>query len=65
MKNSDIRDLSVADLNEKLASLRKEFSELKISHTVSALENPMQIRVLRKTIARIATELSNRELHNS
>lgn len=65
MKNSDIKNLSVADLQEKLVSLKKEYSELKITHTVSALENPMQIKSLRKTIARIATELTNRELQNS
>lgn len=60
MKNTDIRNLSLADLKEKLASLQKEYAELKISHKVTALENPMQIKVLRRTIARIATELSNR-----
>ncbi len=65
MKNIDIRNLSVSDLTEKLTNLKKDYSDLKFSHKVSALENPMQIKVLRKTIARITTELSNRELHNS
>lgn len=60
MKSSDIKSLSLADLKEKLASLQREYAELKITHTVSALENPMQIKVLRKTIARVATELSTR-----
>ena len=62
---SDIKNLSVADLQEKLASLKKEYADLKITHAVSALENPLQIRSLRRTIARIATELTNREIHNS
>jgi large subunit ribosomal protein L29 len=65
MKNSDIRDLSVEDLQEKLESLTKQYTELKITHTVSPLENPIQLRTLRKTVARIATELTNRELQNS
>ena len=65
MKNSDIRDLSVEDLQEKLDSLKKQYTDLKINHTVSPLENPIQLRVLRKTVARIATELTNRELQNS
>jgi large subunit ribosomal protein L29 len=65
MKNSDIRDLSVEDLQEKLDSLKKQYTDLKISHTVSPLENPIQLRALRKTVARIATELTNRELQNS
>ncbi len=65
MKNSDIRDLSVEDLQEKLVSLTKQYTDLKINHTVSPLENPIQLRTLRKTVARIATELTNRELQNS
>ena len=65
MKNSDIRDLSVEDLQEKLASFTKQYAELKISHAVSPLENPIQLRTLRRTVARIATELTNRELQNS
>ncbi len=61
MKNSDIRDLSVEDLQEKLESLKKQYNDLKINHTVSPLENPIQLKTLRKTVARIATELTNRE----
>jgi large subunit ribosomal protein L29 len=65
MKNTDIKNLSDADLNEKLAHLKKDYTDLKITHAVSALENPMQIQSLRRTIARIATELTNRALQNS
>ena len=65
MKMSDIKNLSIADLEDKLTSLKKEYSDLKITHAVSALENPLQIRAMRRTIARIATEIRNRELHNS
>ncbi len=62
MKISDIRDLSVDDLVEKLKSLKKEYTDMKIAHTVSPLENPLQIRKIRKTVARIETELRSREL---
>jgi large subunit ribosomal protein L29 len=62
MKNSDIRDLSVEDLQDKLKNLRKQYTDLKITHTVSPIENPMQIKNMRKTVAKIATELTNREL---
>ena len=62
MKNSDIRDLSVEDLQEKLKSLKKQYTDLKITHTVSPIENPLQIQNVRRTVARIATELTNREL---
>ena len=61
MKNSDIRDLSVEDLQEKFGSLKKQYNDLKMNHTVSPLENPIQLKTLRRTVARIATELTNRE----
>ena len=64
MKNSDIRDLSIEDLQEKLEEFKKQFSDLKITHTVSPIENPLQLRKIRKTVARIATELTNRELQS-
>ena len=38
-----------------------KYNELKMSHAVSPLENPIQIRSLRRSIARIATEITNRE----
>ena len=43
---------------------KKQFSDLKITHTVSPIENPLQLRKIRKTVARIATELTNRELQS-
>ncbi len=61
MKNSEIRDLSVEDLQEKLEILRKQYTDLKVTHTVSPLENPLELRAIRKTVARIATELTKRE----
>ena len=35
---------------------------LKIAHAISPIENPLQIRSLRRTVARIATEITKREL---
>jgi len=61
MKNSEIRDLSVEDLKEKLEGLKKQYTDLKITHTVSPLENPLELRAIRKTVARIATELTKRQ----
>ncbi len=62
MKQSEIKELSTADLQEKLGALKKSYSDLKMAHAISPLENPMQIRSLRKTVARVATELTKREL---
>jgi len=61
MKQSEVIGLSVADLQEELSKSKKEYSELKMAHTLSPLENPLVIRKVRKTIARIATELTKRE----
>jgi len=61
MKQSEVIGLSVADLQEELVKSKKEYSELKMAHTLSPLENPLQIRSVRKTIARIATELTKRQ----
>ena len=61
MKQSEIKELSVADLQEKLDSLTKNYTDLKMAHAISPLENPLELRALRKTVARVATELTNRQ----
>ncbi|ANW96860.1 MULTISPECIES: 50S ribosomal protein L29 [Wenyingzhuangia] len=61
MKQSEIKELSVADLQEKLDSLKKNYTDLKMAHAISPLENPLELRALRKTVARVATELTNRQ----
>ena len=63
MKQSEIKGLSVAELKEELGKSKQAYSELKMAHALSPLENPLQIRNLRQSIARIATELTNRELN--
>jgi large subunit ribosomal protein L29 len=62
MKQSEIKELSVDDLKDKLVLLKNNFTDLKLTHKISPLENPLQLRALRKSIARIATELTKREL---
>ncbi len=62
MKQSEIIELSNDDLQEKLVSLKKSYTDLKMAHAISPLETPMQLRTLRRTVARIATELTKREL---
>ena len=62
MKQSEIKELSVAELEEKLGALKKNYTDLKMAHTISPLESPIQLRELRRTVARVATELTKREL---
>ena len=61
MKQSEINEASLEQLKENLADLRKAYADLKIAHAISPLENPIQLRGHRRSIARIATELTKRE----
>ncbi|MEL0184062.1 MAG: 50S ribosomal protein L29 [Bacteroidota bacterium] len=62
MKQKEVKELSIDELNEKLLSFQKELSDLKMTHAISPIENPMQIKNLRRTIARINTELTVRSV---
>ncbi len=61
MKNADIKNLSAGDLQAKLAEVKAEYTKLTLAHRISPVENPIQIRDLRKTIARLHTELTNKQ----
>ena len=62
MKQSEIKNLSVADLQAKLVHVKKTYNDLKMAHAISPIENPLQMRTLRRSVARIATEITKREL---
>lgn len=61
MKKAEIKNLSAEDIQAKLAESKAEFTKMKLAHKISPLENPIQIRDLRKTIARLNTELTNKQ----
>lgn len=61
MKQSEIKEMSVGELREKVAAFKKEYADLKMSHSVTPLENPLHLRSARRTVARLATELTKRE----
>ena len=62
MKQTEINKLSKEDLDDKLAEFQKKIEELKITHSISPLENPSQIRSSRRVVARLKTALRNYEL---
>ncbi len=62
MRQSEIKELSTAELQEKLGEFKKSYADLKIAHSVTPLENPLQLRKVRRSVARVATELTKREL---
>ena len=62
MKQSEIKELATTELQEKLNETKKKYAELKMVHAVTLLENPLQLLKVRRTVARLATELTKREL---
>jgi large subunit ribosomal protein L29 len=62
MKQSEVKEKSVAELQEELIKAKRAYYDLKMAHAISPLENPIQLRGHRRTVARIATELTKREL---
>lgn len=62
MKSVDLKDLSTSDLIARIEELEVKHEKLVLSHKVSQLENPLQIRSGRKEIARLKTELRKKEL---
>lgn len=55
MKANEIRDLTADEQAEKLKSLKEELFNLRFQHATGQLENPMKIRDVKKSIARIKT----------
>ena len=62
MKQKEVKELSIEELYEKLQSFKKELYDMKMTHAISPIENPMQIKKLRRTVARINTELTLRSI---
>jgi large subunit ribosomal protein L29 len=65
MKSAEIKELSVADLKEKIEDMEEQQNKLVLAHSVTQLENPILIKVNRKTIARLKTELRSREINET
>ena len=57
-----LRDLSVAEIKTKIAELKQELFNLRLSQATGNLEKPSRIRELRKLVPRMKTILREREL---
>ena len=62
MKNTEIRSLTASEIAERIVAEQENLSKLKFAHAISPIENPMQIKKLRRTVARINTELTLRSI---
>jgi large subunit ribosomal protein L29 len=64
MKKEEIKELSTKDLKDRLVEMEKDYLQVKVNHSVTPLDNPAKITQDRKMIARVKTELRQRELNN-
>ncbi|HNV77191.1 MAG: 50S ribosomal protein L29 [Gemmatimonadetes bacterium] len=62
MRAEEIRELSVADVQARIAELEEERFRLRFRSATEPLEDPLQLRAIRKNIARLRTVLREREL---
>ena len=60
MKTNELRDMSLEDLQGKLAELSEEQFRLRFRSATESIENPMQFRAIRRNIARIKTIVKER-----
>ena len=65
MNAKEIRELSIAELNEKLGKLKEELFNLRFQLAINQLESPMRIVAVKKDIARIKTVLRENEIKDS
>ncbi|MBQ1649071.1 MAG: 50S ribosomal protein L29 [Bacteroidales bacterium] len=61
MKTTEIREMSVADLKDRIIVERKNLESMKMNHAVSPLEDTSKIKKSRKDIARMITILAQKE----
>ena len=64
MKASEIREMSIADLRERIELEKANLATMKINHTISPLEDTSKIAKARRDIARMMTILAEKESKN-
>jgi large subunit ribosomal protein L29 len=64
MKTSEIKELTTAEIKEKLENGKEELVRMCLNHSVNPLDNPMKIRYARRNIARLSTEIRKRQIEN-
>ncbi|MCQ2344087.1 MAG: 50S ribosomal protein L29 [Paludibacteraceae bacterium] len=63
MKTREIKELTTAEIKERVASESEALVRMKLNHAISPLDNTSLIKETRRTIARLYTELRQRELN--
>lgn len=65
MKASEMKDMTAAELTEKLSDLKAELFNLRFQHAINQLENPVRLSAVKKDIARVKTLLRQNELKSA
>lgn len=64
MEIAEIREIGTKELVERIEAEIANYNQMVVNHSISPLDNPAQIKQLRRMIARMKTELRQRELNN-
>jgi len=62
MKASEIRSMTVEQLDQKLVELKKDLFMLRMQHATNHLDNPVKISAVRRDIARVKTVIREKQL---
>jgi len=65
MKTAEIRELTTKEIEERIDAEKTVMIKLHMNHAVSPLDNPQKIKVTRRNIARMQTEMRNRQLNDN
>ncbi|MBN1462190.1 MAG: 50S ribosomal protein L29 [Paludibacteraceae bacterium] len=63
MKTREIKELTTKEIQERLEANLDSLNKMKLNHSISPLDNPMQIKAARRSIAKLHTELRKREIN--
>jgi len=62
MKTSEINEMTISDIEERIENEKLALQHMEMNHSVSPLDNPMKIRHARRNIARLMTILRQKQL---
>jgi large subunit ribosomal protein L29 len=63
--NIKLNGLTLEELREMLNNTQVDLNKMRMSHRTAEIENPVEIRTVRRNVARILTEIKKRELQDS
>lgn len=65
MKTSEIKELTIKEIEERIENEKSQLLKLRLNHSISPLDNPMKITETRRNIARLQTILRQRNLNQN